>query len=271
MGRVKLTAKPNTPNIAALCTGLRPAVMVDYALGIPKLQSQLCGLLELLAQEVMLISSLKVMCLDDVVYLIHIENLTLLMNETLNRSIKLDFIVLDDSVIRLQFALSSEKDEALNEFASFTTCFLSKASTASTSISGHPSSPTSGLIDLGSSELCCEAPLPTLNGWILGYPVIYYFKRENVSKAVRALSVSALLQFKILIQSSLVFQTSEEQGLEGSSAMHSLTSFTMPSELNGDKVAEEWASSLQAKVQNSRFWRSVELQVVSQICPTVVL
>ncbi|KAI5062094.1 hypothetical protein GOP47_0022633 [Adiantum capillus-veneris] len=243
--------------------------MVDYALGVRNLQDQLCRLLDLLAPEVVLISCLKVMRFDDVVYLIHVENLTALMNGSLNRSVQLEFIVLDDTVAR--FALSSEKDEALNEFASFTTFFLSKVSNVSESTSGHPSSSTCGLIDLGSSELWCEAALPTLNGWILGYPVIYYFKKENVSKAVRTLSVSALLQFKILIQSSVAFQTSEVQGQKGIFAMHSLTSFTMPSELNSERVAEEWASSLQEKVKNSRFWRSLELQVVSQICPTVVL
>ncbi|KAI5062095.1 hypothetical protein GOP47_0022634 [Adiantum capillus-veneris] len=162
----------------------------------------------------------KVMCLDDVVYLIDVENLTALMNGSLNRSVQLEFIVLDDTIAR--FALSSEKDEALNEFASFTTCFLSKVS--------------NGASIYYLSELWCEAALPTLNGWILGYPVIYYFKKENVSKAVRTLSVSALLQFKILIQSSVAFQTSEVQGQKGIFAMHSLTSFTMPSELNGERV-----------------------------------
>eukprot|EP00250_Pteridium_aquilinum_P016491 c23130_g1_i1 orf=384-1166(+) len=221
--RLKASARHRLAlDIAALCTGLRAVIMVDYAREVSQLQNQLSNFLHILAQEIRLISSIKVMCMDDIVYLIHVENLCVLMDETLKHSIKLEFVVLDDAEVR--FALPMEKEEALNHFASFKNSFLlqvsrgmkspeifplsgkdcPKANVAdiihgsvpletcqgSQSIIAHTSSSSIGLIDLGSSEACCEAALPTLNGWLLGYPVIYLLQKENISKAVRTLSFS---------------------------------------------------------------------------------
>lgn len=297
-------------DIAVLCTGLRAVVMVDYAMEVSQLQSQLCTLLNLLEQEIQPVSFLKVLCMDGIVYLIHIINLSLLMDGTLNHSIKLDFVVLNDDAAR--FASPMEKEEALNHFVSFKTCFLlqlskdvnmpmpsfhpnmekhlsktvvddissrcalpENTSQASQSTSAHALLSSTRLIDLGSSETFCEAALPTLNGWLLGYPVVYLFKKENVSKAVRMLAVSSLQQFKLLIQSSLPFQISEGQCQKGKPVMHELTSFTIPSELSIEGVCEERVScfmeSMQVKVKNSQFWKSLELQVISKTCRSVVL
>ncbi|KAH6559369.1 hypothetical protein KP509_1Z012800 [Ceratopteris richardii] len=124
---------------------------------------------------------------------------------------------------------------------------------------------------MGNSELCCDAPLPTLNGWILGYPVVYYFKKENSSKAVRTLSVSSLIQFKVLIRSSVPFKTFEIQDKEASPILHLLTSFTVPDVLSSDELGDKWIDLMQKKVQSSQLWRSLELQITSQVCPTILL
>ncbi|KAH7424521.1 hypothetical protein KP509_11G012500 [Ceratopteris richardii] len=87
-------------DISVLSTGLRAAVMIDYAFGVPQLQTQLCRLLHLLAQFTV-ISSLRVMRIDEVLYLIHVKNLTLQMDGTLDRSTEVDFAILDDTVVRV--------------------------------------------------------------------------------------------------------------------------------------------------------------------------
>lgn len=263
--------------------------------------------------------------MDDIVYLIHPKNLSTYMDETLDGTVKLKFVVLDDTVAR--FALPTEEQDALKHFSYFKECFLSVVSRgvqtpkdffssdehrpqaglsnivpcegvpfenicqashgskgllsendgqASQGKNSRDSSSSIGLIDLGGFLTQCEAALPTLNGWLLGYPVIYLFKKENISEAVRSLSVSSLHRYELLIQSELLtFLTPQGQHQKVGPTMHELTSFTLPSELSSRGVDEEWISSflssMQNKAKDSQLWKSLELRVTLQICQSVVL
>ncbi|KAK9109358.1 hypothetical protein Sjap_017418 [Stephania japonica] len=56
-------------NILALCTGLRPLVMVDYGGKMPKLQEHLCSVVKLSQKESAILEPLRVMVIDDMIYI----------------------------------------------------------------------------------------------------------------------------------------------------------------------------------------------------------
>eukprot|EP00268_Persea_americana_P013977 TRINITY_DN16193_c0_g2_i2.p1 TRINITY_DN16193_c0_g2~~TRINITY_DN16193_c0_g2_i2.p1 ORF type:complete len:189 (+),score=40.24 TRINITY_DN16193_c0_g2_i2:111-677(+) len=62
-------------DILALCTELRPVVMVDYGGKMPELQENLCALLHLCHKETSVLQPLRVMVIEDMIYLIHVKGL----------------------------------------------------------------------------------------------------------------------------------------------------------------------------------------------------
>lgn len=305
-------------DIAALCTSLRVAVMIDYAGKMPQLRDDLCVLLALLTKESGSIACLRVMSVDDIGYLIHKNNLNLYMDGTLNRTIPLKVVVLDDDSPR--FALPAEEDGVLWHFAGFKTHFLSVLSHYGSKSSGQFATSDTGdvkaelpnavhgasfctssqgssfenvyqpliekrsqkpllrssCIDLGGFLNSCEVSLPTLNGWLLGYPVIYLFKKEGISKATCSLSVSSLHLYKLLAESELMTMPSTaEKSRKSKPEVQELTSFTVPSELSSRGVREQWAEAfltyLKNKINYSQLWKSLELQLTVQICQSVAL
>uniref|UniRef100_A0A1D1YWI1 Phosphoadenosine phosphosulfate reductase n=1 Tax=Anthurium amnicola TaxID=1678845 RepID=A0A1D1YWI1_9ARAE len=62
-------------DILALCTGLRPVVMVDYGGRMPELKEHLCMLMHLCHKASFVLRSLRVMVIEDMIYLIHVKGL----------------------------------------------------------------------------------------------------------------------------------------------------------------------------------------------------
>ncbi|CAH8360864.1 unnamed protein product [Eruca vesicaria subsp. sativa] len=57
------------------CTGMRPVVMIDYGGKLPELQDRLLSLLELLHEALPIFKALRVMVIEDMIYLINVTRL----------------------------------------------------------------------------------------------------------------------------------------------------------------------------------------------------
>lgn len=131
------------------------------------------------------------------------------------------------------------------------------------------------LIELGSFLNVCEVALPTLNGWLLGYPAIYLVQKESICRAVRVLSFSSLHLYQLMIQSEVLTFSATQAGSKVKPAMHELTSFTVPNELSLQGTREEWVeifmTMMRSKMKDSKLWKHLELQLTLQICQSVAL
>ncbi|KAI3992617.1 hypothetical protein MKX01_007939, partial [Papaver californicum] len=58
---------------------------------------------------------------------------------------------------------------------------------------------SSDVIDLSCCMQDCQVTIPTLNGWLLGYPVVYLFGKEHISDSIYNLSTKFLQLFQISI------------------------------------------------------------------------
>jgi len=90
--------------------------------------------------------------------------------------------------------------------------------------------------------------MPTLNGWLLGYPVVYLVSSyEEAAKASRLLSAAPLRRFWLRLRCGALEQLNKEGGAGasqqsstssvGSSNEDVLMAFTVPEELHTPSVA----------------------------------
>ncbi|XP_057460484.1 uncharacterized protein LOC130750954 isoform X5 [Actinidia eriantha] len=82
-------------DILALCTGIRPVIMVDYGGKMPELQERLCEVLKLSQQESSIYQHLRVMVIEDMIYLVHVQGLAKFVMSSLNSETKLLFVDLE--------------------------------------------------------------------------------------------------------------------------------------------------------------------------------
>ncbi|CAI0441006.1 unnamed protein product [Linum tenue] len=162
-------------DVLALLTGMRPVIMVDYGGKMPELQQHLCALIKQCHQESAVFECLRVMVVDDMIYLIHTKGLAEYARTSLNSEAELIFVNLEQDplemvsqkhdcplgseFLRLQrmfsrfFPLDEAKDAALLPAARDTVANVEP----STSLSdGH--------IDLSSCMKDTQITVPTLNG-----------------------------------------------------------------------------------------------------------
>ncbi|CAN1335226.1 hypothetical protein LINPERPRIM_LOCUS36673 [Linum perenne] len=255
-------------DVLALLTEMRPVIMVDYGGKMPELQDHLCALIKLCQQESDVFQCLRVMVVDDMIYLIHIKGLAEYAMTSLNSKVELLFVNLErdppevDSVsrecplgnefLRVQkmFSLLSPRDELEDNAYNVTNGKPATSSNPSTSISDE-------LVDLSSCMQETQITVPTLNGWLLGYPVVYLFGKDFIADAICNLSTKYLRLFRILVR-WLVF-------LHLCAVVY-WCSFSVPYELSMRGRKEEWAEAflerLQMKWKKCReTWVSLEMEV----------
>nr|CAD1832218.1 unnamed protein product [Ananas comosus var. bracteatus] len=100
--------------------------------------------------------------------------------------------------------------------------------------------------------------LPSLNGWLLGYPVTYLFSREQGEKAMRNLSDQSLHIFRVYVSRK---QKPGERLTE-----YELLSFTVPCCLSTWRDKEPWMEAflarMTAKVARSKhIWASMRVEI----------
>ncbi|KAM7486880.1 hypothetical protein LguiA_002889 [Lonicera macranthoides] len=253
-------------DILALCTGMRAVIMVDYGGKMPELQERLCAFLKISQKELSIFEHLRVMVIEDMIYLIHVKGIAELVKSSLNSETELNFVDIEQDPPKMitQAEESSIGTQLMSVMKLFSLVFPGDAvkidlvqSNRTDSIANVESS-VGGFIDLSSCMHDTEVTVPTLNGWLLGYPVVYFFGKEHIADAIYNLSTKSLNLFKISVSRSGISDRGSRQ--------EELMSFTVPYELSIKGSDEAWAESflacLQAKRESCKhIWGSLKMEV----------
>eukprot|EP00850_Spirogloea_muscicola_P006682 SM000032S12066 [mRNA] locus=s32:323842:327845:+ [translate_table: standard] len=181
-------------DLLCLCSGMRATVMLDYMCIHP---SQLAAVLANLFQRIRVSSSLGVMYMGGCSYVYHEKNLLSTGQATLDGlHFTTNFIIL--TAEGAKFAGPEQHKfihEQLVHFLAHMSSLLNDMP-AQGGVAGQ-------YLDLEGYCQEGQLPLPTLNGWLLGYPVVYYFRKQQ-QNAVTGLSHVNLLQLKLMLPSKLL-------------------------------------------------------------------
>ncbi|GMH28605.1 hypothetical protein Nepgr_030448 [Nepenthes gracilis] len=262
-------------DILALCSGMRPVVMVDYGGKMPELQRHLCAVLELIQKEgSATFKKLRVMVIEDMIYLINIGEFAEYVAWSLSSEVKLFFVDLEqdppemitkpgESLVAMQLLLIQKLFSSVftvngvnNDVLHFQT--ENDVATAKSAITEHDHAQFSLLIDMSVCMKDSKLTIPTLNGWLLGYPIVYIFGKDHISDAIYNLSTKSLHLFKILVYRNIAHanRTQTEE----------LLSFSVPYDLSMEGSNEPWAEAfllhMQAKWERCKqAWRSLQMEV----------
>ncbi|CAH8269163.1 unnamed protein product [Arabidopsis lyrata] len=269
--RLKITSKRRLEiDVLALCTGMRPVVMIDYGGKMPELQNRLLSLLELIREGLPVFKDLKVMVIEDMIYLINVRRLPLFVSSSLNSEPELFFIDLEQDPPKM---VEQSKESNLGmQLRSIQKLFslrfpLDDSNTGSTTALDEANSSQSSLcIDLSCCLQDTKVTIPTLNGWLLDYPVVYLFGTDHIEEAIYNLSTKSLRIFKVLVCRNA---TTEDSHLE------ELTSFSVPYDLSMEGSKEVWAETFLERMSSrweecKHIWRSLDLQV-SECYPQAIV
>ncbi|KAL6970747.1 hypothetical protein U1Q18_030438 [Sarracenia purpurea var. burkii] len=261
-------------DILALCTGMRPVVMVDYGGKMPELEERLREVLKLSQKESSIFENLRVMVIDDMIYLIHVQGLAEFVRSSLNSEVELLFVDLEQDppkmisqaekssivmqlvsaqkLFSLIFPVDGTKSELLP-------CHMKDSIASSKSpVDGLIISQSCEFIDLSSCMQETQVTVPTLNGWLLGYPVVYLFSKEHIADAIYNLSTKSLHLFKITIRRT----GTSNKGCQDEELM----SFSVPYDLSLEGSNEPWAVAFLAQMRAKwekckQVWGSLRMEV----------
>ncbi|KAK8519548.1 hypothetical protein V6N13_133447 [Hibiscus sabdariffa] len=260
-------------DVLALCYEMRPVVMIDYGGKMPELQENLCAFLEHSQKVSPIFEPLRVMVIEEMIYLIHVKEMAKYVSSSLSSEVELLFVdlnqdppkmtTLDDKnllgmqlmsiqkLFSLYFPLEGMRNDLLPPDRI-------ELQADSKSLSEPIDSRSSLLMDLSSCMHDTEVTVPTINGWLLGYPVVYLFSKDHIGDAVYNLSTKFLRIYKILV--------SRKSTSNKGSHPEELMSFSVPYELSMRGSNEPWAESFLARLQSKwgrckQTWSSLEMEV----------
>ncbi|XP_043811601.1 uncharacterized protein LOC110613980 isoform X2 [Manihot esculenta] len=310
--RLKSPAKRRLQlDVLALCTEMRPVIMVDYGGKMPELQEHLCALLKLCQQESAIFERLRVMVIEDMIYLIHVRALAEYVKSSLNSKVELLFVNLEQDPPKMvtqaeESSLVAELLRVQNLFSLFfplngldndllSSCHMKDTADNTESSTNKPiTSWSSEFIDLSSCLQDSQVTVPTLNGWLLGYPVIYLFSKEHIADAIYNLSTKYLHIFRISVSSfqgfwdlmpTLQFNLPkpkvtdcEQRNISPNkgSQPEELMSFSVPYELSMGGSKEPWAEAFLAQMQSrwkkcKSVWKPLQMEVSEYYPQAIVL
>ncbi|KAK8986148.1 hypothetical protein V6N11_082428 [Hibiscus sabdariffa] len=260
-------------DVLALCYEMRPVVMIDYGGKMPELQENLCAFLEHGQKVSHIFEQLRVMVIEDMIYLIHVKEMAKYVSSSLSSEMELLFVdlnqdppkmtTLDDKnllgmqlmsiqkLFSLYFPLEGVRNDLLPPDRV-------ELQADSKSLSEPINTRSSLLMDLSSCMHDTEVTVPTINGWLLGYPVVYLFRKDHIGDAIYNLSTKFLRIYKILV--------SRKSTSNKGSHPEELMSFSVPYELSMRGSNEPWAESFLARLQSKwgrckQTWSSLEMEV----------
>ncbi|XVF37694.1 hypothetical protein REPUB_Repub20aG0031600 [Reevesia pubescens] len=210
-------------DVLALCNGMRPVVMIDYGGKMPELQEHLCAFLQ---------HSQKIRTLKD-------KNLLGMQ------------LISIQKVFSLYFPLEGVRNDLLPPEST-------ELGTNTKSFSEPINSQSSIVMDLSGCMHDTKVTVPTINGWLLGYPVVYLFSKDNIGDAIYNLSTKFLRIYKVLVcRSSTPGKGSHPE---------ELMSFSVPYDLSMRGSNEPWAEMFLARLQSKwgrckQTWSSLEMDV----------
>ncbi|XP_040246590.1 uncharacterized protein [Aegilops tauschii subsp. strangulata] len=263
-------------DITFLCTGLRPVILMDYGGTMPQLQENLCSLLHHARQEASILNPLRVMVMKDMLYLIHAEGLAEHVSPNARSQHQLAFVDLEKSCCEL--LANTEKNETMVELLSiqdrFAATFPLEADVEPETTQQKSRLPeratdvertgisipdtTSLVVDLSAFLEGTQMALPSLNGWLLGYPVTYLFRNESGETATQNLSKHSLHIYRIYVVRNRHSDSKQSE--------EELLSFSVPCDISMKREEEPWAKSFLARVNGklercSQVWASVRLEI----------
>lgn len=276
--RLKFASKRRLEtDVLALCTGLRAVIMVDYGGKMPELQERLCKVLKSMQKESPIFRSLRVMVIEDMIYLIHVEGIAEFARSSLNSKRELLFVDLQQNPPKMVSQI--EKKSVVMQLVSIQKLFClffpvdetnsgyllcnrtDLASTDGTFATNEllQNSQSSEFIDLSHCMRDTQVTMPTLNGWLLGYPVVYLLSKEHVEDSIYNLSTKSLRLFKVLC--SRRNSSSSKGYLE-----EELMSFSVPYDLSVEGSREPWAQVFEARMRENwenykQVWGSFRMEV----------
>lgn len=125
--------------------------------------------------------------------------------------------------------------------------------------------------DLDSIVNSSELPLPTINGWMLGYPIVYHFSKDKGQEAAATLSSNQLNRFCVFLQCNALAITENVLGQRGED-QNLLLSFTCPSPLSSRESKEEWVQIwFNSQTKISQVWESPHLSCTLQPMQSIAL
>ncbi|KAM7278993.1 hypothetical protein ACFE04_006127 [Oxalis oulophora] len=262
-------------DILALCTGMRPVIMVDYGGKMPELQERLCTLLKHCQKGSPCFEDLSVMIIDDMIYLISVRGLTEHVRLSLNSEAELLFVDLEHDPPKM--ITQTEGNSLVMELAKvqklFSSFFPSEGMQNDLSLAmgtdnmafvessnnERVTSPSPQFVDLSSCMENTLITVPTLNGWLLGYPIVYLFGKEHISGAIYNLSAKFLRIYNISVRRT--------GALDKQWGPSELLSFTVPYGLSMGGSKEPWAEAFLARLRSKlekckQIWKSLEMEDV---------
>jgi hypothetical protein len=176
-------------------------------------------------------------------------------------SSQLHFVDLEDESPKLITEI--EKSELAMQLVSiqkiFSTVFSSNGESQlvdDANSSAHSSS--TECIDLSYCMENTDILVPTLNGWLLGYPVVYLFGKDHIADAIYNLSTKYLHIFQVFV--------CRNSNLKKGSQAEELLSFSVPYDLSLRGSKEQWAEAFAAQMQTKwercpNVWKSLKMEV----------
>ncbi|KAK9814822.1 hypothetical protein WJX72_012047 [[Myrmecia] bisecta] len=229
-GRLGKTWPLLARDLLALLSGLRRAIMVDYA---PVAGVALCQLVEQICKvDTVTGKHLAVAELDGCCYVLRLDLCThpgAAAGTGCAQPVPgfVAFQALDGQASMCRWATSHEAQAVMQQLDTVRSALQDAAASQP---SGAPCCPHINLSRLPGIPI-----MPTLSGWLLGYPVVYLVDSDNVDLAARLLSSSALRLYKLQmtckpLRDALV----EHPGLSSveTAGLDTLCSFSLPSMLS---------------------------------------
>lgn len=268
-------------DVLALITRMRAVVMVDYGGIMPQLQHHLSSLLQLaLRDSPSIFEHIRVMVIQDMIYLIHITEIAHFVRSSFNsQQHPLLFVDLEHQPPKMITQI--EESQLAMQLVSIQRLFLTvfspeepksaddpKANANANAACQSSSSPSAHCIDLSNCMDNTDITVPTLNGWLLGYPVVYLFGKDHISDAIYHLSTKYLHIFQVFVcrNSTLKKGTQAEE----------LLSFSVPYDLSMRGSNEQWAEAFLAHMQAkwercASAWKSLKMEVIECHPQAIVL
>ncbi|KAL0377145.1 UNVERIFIED_CONTAM: hypothetical protein Scaly_0832100 [Sesamum calycinum] len=184
LSQIKWRLKPASKrrlqtDILALCSTMRPCIMVDYGGKMPELSDHLCAFLNHCKKESSIFEHLLVMVIDDMIYLIQVRALVEFVKSSLSLETAMLFVDLENDPPKIMTQGQAEQSPAVMQLLSAQKFFSSvfhedgvisdhlqrhETCTARSSLYEHAASGSPELVDLS----CClqesQVTIPTLNG-----------------------------------------------------------------------------------------------------------
>ncbi|GAY65622.1 hypothetical protein CUMW_242570 [Citrus unshiu] len=128
---------------------MRPVIMVDYGGKMPELQEHLCELLKRCQKESTSFEHLRVMVIEDMIYLIHVKGLAEYVSSSLSSEAELHFVDLEQDPPKVA--------------APYRTDHTIEATSSNITISPQ----STEVVDLSSCICDSQVTIPTLNGLLV--------------------------------------------------------------------------------------------------------